>query len=660
MSSNYSDPSASNLVGLWDFEWCNELRDTGLADGVAQNGEVHGNASFSGGRLHLDGYCDYFETSGDDDPFDLSTGTISVQFTQDCHVGSSPDTIVNRGEYNDMASEGYFGIQVTKDGRVEVIHCPVGADSILRTDAGFFDEGDTLDVVYSWDEDTGATLKVVNESTGESVTVSSNVTGLTMDIGDNDDENFTFGAREYDDGCYDRFFDGSIDYVAIHNIDLNNPTPVLDGIVEGTDGADIIDANYEGDPEGDKIDNSDAILPGEAPQDDIVLAGAGNDTVYAGQGNDDVYGGDGADRLYGQAGDDLIYGGDGNDMIFGGQGDDVLRGGNGDDKIEASAGDDCVEGGAGDDDLWGGIGNDQIDGGSGNDTINAGAGADAVYAGSGDDTVQGGDGNDVIYGDSSKPGVDGGDVVRESFEWNLGTNANLPQSFTQDTGNAKVTFSTLKETGNSNTIVGTDAQNVSDIDTGGESIDHCSSLDNILNGEGNEADYRLGFDKAVSNVAFRINDVDGDGVVRVTAYDADGNKVHVDLTGGDRLTLLDTDGIAGADTADSDGGYLPDTSDEYSLLVEIPGPITRIEIEHEQNGSNNSGINITDVYFDVTSPDTGVDGNDTLLGGAGNDIVYGEGGDDEIDGGAGNDEIYGGVLGLSEAEMADLKAQGVI
>ena len=86
------------------------------------------------------------------------------------------------------------------------------------------------------------------------------------------------------------------------------PVRVLDGVVEGTSGSDLINAAYLGDPDGDRIDNNDAILPGEAPQDDIVRAFGGDDTVYAGLGNDDVYGGDGNDTVYGGAGNDLQIG----------------------------------------------------------------------------------------------------------------------------------------------------------------------------------------------------------------------------------------------------------------------------------------------------------------------------------------------------------------
>ncbi|WP_246003717.1 Hint domain-containing protein [Histidinibacterium lentulum] len=82
----------------------------------------------------------------------------------------------------------------------------------------------------------------------------------------------------------------------------------LDGTVQGTEGDDLIDLDYDGDPQGDRIDNADAILPGAAPDDDLVLAGAGDDTVFAGEGDDVVYGGAGNDTLSGEAGNDTLFG----------------------------------------------------------------------------------------------------------------------------------------------------------------------------------------------------------------------------------------------------------------------------------------------------------------------------------------------------------------
>jgi large repetitive protein len=50
------------------------------------------------------------------------------------------------------------------------------------------------------------------------------------------------------------------------------PTPVRDGTVEGTTGGDLIDTSYTGDPDGDFVDNDDAILPGDTGNDDLILA----------------------------------------------------------------------------------------------------------------------------------------------------------------------------------------------------------------------------------------------------------------------------------------------------------------------------------------------------------------------------------------------------
>lgn len=567
MANNFNDPYAANLVGLWDFLNGSETEDTGLDDGFAQNGHTQGGASISGDQLRTDGNGDLFDVNnntgfdgtstfpGNDAPFQLDTGTLVVEFTQDAHVGSSPDTIVNRGEYNDRASEGFFEVRVTKDGEVEVAHYSNGSESILSTEDGFFDEGDTVKVTYAWDDATGNTMIVENLTKGTQVTLESATTGLTMDITDNDDESWTFAAREVDDGQYSKFFNGSIDYVAIYDADVTKGSE-LDFIVEGTSAGELIDVAYTGDPEGDMIDNldNDAVPP---DNDDLV----------------DAYGGD--------------------------------------------------------------------------DTVRAGEGDDTVYAGSGDDSVEGEDGDDVIHGDANFV-----TTGREVFEWDrapdpngadpIDNNDNLGGGFTQDTGSVNVTFSVVDDDDDAATRFATDDQYVDGIDTGGGPADGNSSLESELNDDDEEVKYRLDFSDPVANVSFRINDIDGDGVVRVKAYDQNGDQIEISLTAGANLTLLDTDGVPGADTADSNGGYQADTSPNYSLLVEIPGPVARIEIEHGQDGDHNTGINVTDVYFDAGVLDDGPDGNDTLSGGEGDDSVYGEGGDDELRGNAGDDLLDGG------------------
>ncbi len=512
--SNFDPNSVTGLVGLWDFINGNSNADTGLDDGIAQNGHFHGNGSASGDRAHFDGNGDYFDVEGDDggpeeSVFDMARGTIEVQFTQDQHIGSSPDSIVNRGEYDDRGSEGYFNISVLQDGRIKVIHCNGdGDEEILTTQAGIVDPGDLINVKYTWDEDTGVTLVVENLTDGNNQTLTSNQTGLTMDIGDNDDEIFTFGAREEDDAEYDHYFDGSIDYVAVYESET-----APDGAVDGEAFGEVMELGYD---------------DSNAPTN---------------------------------------------------QGGDIIT-----------------------------------------------EDADLIYGNGGDDTIDGEGGDDTIYGDSGGSGS----TTREIFEWDEAPNFghdNDANGFTQDTGNANVTFSILYEDDDAETVYETTDQNTDDLDA---AANENASLESITNGDDGAAGYRWVSDTPLENVEFRINDIDGDGQVTVRAWDADGNPIEVVLSdAGTGLDLSDTDGVAGNDTAASnDDNYHNDDSPQHSVLVTIPGPVVRFEIYHEQLGNLNTGINVTDIAFDVTDFDPGVAGDDVITGGGGSDDMFGEDGDD--------------------------------
>ncbi|MDU8912956.1 Hint domain-containing protein [Aestuariicoccus sp. MJ-SS9] len=144
----------------------------------------------------------------------------------------------------------------------------------------------------------------------------------------------------------DAFGNGAIDLQA------TGTEPAPDYIVEGTSGADVIDASYGGDLEGDLIDNNDGnpLQPGTAGGDnDSVTAGAGNDYVASGAGDDTVLGEDGDDTLDGGVGADSLVGGAGNDSILVGQNDTAI-GGAGDDTftlvdlMEADSGSITIDG----------------------------------------------------------------------------------------------------------------------------------------------------------------------------------------------------------------------------------------------------------------------------------------------------------------------------
>ena len=96
--------------------------------------------------------------------------------------------------------------------------------------------------------------------------------------------------------------------------------PAPDDIVEGTAEANLINAAYTSDPEGDAIDSGDYAAGTDA---DSVVAGAGNDTVLGGTGDDTIDGGDGSDSVDAGAGNDSITVDQG-DSITGGDGDDTF------------------------------------------------------------------------------------------------------------------------------------------------------------------------------------------------------------------------------------------------------------------------------------------------------------------------------------------------
>jgi len=78
-----------------------------------------------------------------------------------------------------------------------------------------------------------------------------------------------------------------------------------DGIVSGTSGDDVIDPAYAGDPQGDRVDDTD----------NIIQAGAGSDDITGAGGSDALYGGADDDTFRGLTDGDTVYGGDGSDTI---------------------------------------------------------------------------------------------------------------------------------------------------------------------------------------------------------------------------------------------------------------------------------------------------------------------------------------------------------
>ncbi|MEX0281463.1 MAG: Hint domain-containing protein [Arenibacterium sp.] len=546
-SSNFDNPYGANVIGLWDFLKGSETLDTGLDDGFAQDGVKTGPGAFANGRYITESGKTRFDVEGNDVPFQLDSGTLITQFQQTGNPKSDPfTTVVSRGEVSGAENEGYFEVRVTSDGAVEVFHKDGTPESTLTSGDGFLDKNDHVRVTYSWDALTGNSVLIENLSDGTQFTASSDITGLSFDLTDAENASFTISASEIDEGVYGSNFSGKIDYVAV----LDAPVLLRDGIVEGSDNAELIDIDYDGDPQGDRIDNGDAILPGQGPDDDIVEALGGDDTILSGKGDD------------------------------------------------------------------------------------------TVFAGAGSDTVEGGTGNDILFGDSS---LSGKDPVSERsvFKWSdapgFADEADA-SGFTQNTGKVDVTFAIEGATTNSEVEYETARSNVSGIDNGTLGpVNPRSNLALESTSSPDTASITLDFSEPVTDISFRINDIDFTSSVTVYAIDDRENLVPVDLTEADNITLSDTDTVAGADTATSNGGGGAPSNGTYSTLVSIAGPVVQLTIVHNNIGASDSDVHITDVYFS-----TPVDADDVLDGGVGNDIIFGEIGEDIITGGAGNDLINGG------------------
>ncbi|SMX38034.1 Hint domain-containing protein [Octadecabacter ascidiaceicola] len=396
---------------------------------------------------------------------------------------------------------------------------------------------------------------------------------------------------------------GSLTFTNIENVVVSD----RDGTVSGTAGNDTINSGYVGDPDGDQVDDTDAILEGHEPNDDLIEAGAGDDTVMAGLGDDTVYGEAGNDLIIGQDGTDTIYGGSGDDIINGGVDADTIFGGDGDDRFvqEANFGNDVIEGGEGgtdNDEIWstqnvditvttsGDEAGTISDGTStatfteieaiqtegGNDTINLSGGSAGmtVDSGAGDDTITGGVGNDVI--DTGT----GDDLVHTN---------NGDNTITLGTGDDEIILGNGDETAYGGT--GQDIFHVDDT----------SGTNTVVGGEGND-----GFGDILNS--------------------NDPTPVNVTTSG-----------------------------DEAGTMTTGTTTVTFSEIEVIQTDSGNDTVDISNDSFGMTV--FAYDGDDTITGGSGDDLILAGDGDDELTGGEGDDTFYAGAgdddITFSEGDTAD-------
>lgn len=443
---------------------------------------------------------------------------------------------------------------------------------------------------------------------------------------------------------------------------------------------------------------NDTLLGGN--DGDIVYGGDNSDLLYGNDALDTLFGGAGTDTLYGDAGNDVLDGGTENDTLFGGIDDDRLEGGDGIDRLEGGSGRDTLVGGAGADSIFGGIGSDTADysasaaavnvnindaavesggdaagdtlagienliGSAGADTLTGNNAANIIYGGAGVDTITGNSGSDLIYGGDGNDVINAGpdtlaggaaSPVNEVFDWTaggFGDGDTLPGTLVRDTGTMDVTASFSN--GNASGYYVT----TEPIYSPEGFLDDNSSARLERPGAGPVTELSFSFQAGagsgmtneVSNVRFRISDVDTEGFidrVRIFAYDDLGNLVPVSITTatGEISIIGDT-----ATAIPGNGNTEPSLIDG-SILITIPGPVSQIVIQYDDAANAFQAIHVSDVHFttipatvDNIDDDTvlGGLGNDSIESGLGDDVLYGEEGSDTLLGEAGNDRLFGGI-----------------
>lgn len=453
--------------------------------------------------------------------------------------------------------------------------------------------------------------------------------------------------------------ESSEDDYSITVIDLND--------IDGTNGADLIDANF---------------LPdGTTAGDDLVYAKDGNDRVYGLDGNDILYGEGGNDTLYGGGDDDNLSGGDGDDTLDGGDGADIMDGGDGIDTVtyasatggvvialglngadgtgeENEAEGDIIRnveniiGSAHDDDLIGNELANDIKGGKGDDLIEGGAGADTLDGGDGFDwlSYEGSDkAVNVTLGIAGKAGkASGGDAQGDkfvNFEGLVGSDhADTLNGSAEDNwieggkGNDKI-----KGNAGHDLLYGDAGDDTLNGDDGDDFLEGGAGKDTINGGRGYDM---VSYSESLVGVKVALGD--GNRAATVSDGDAEGDKVTQveDILGSafaDELTGNKDDNviIGGAGADKLDGGLGNDTvsyvgapdvgNDGTGVVVDL----TKQDGVQAQGGDSDEAGDILQGFENII----GSDYDDTLTGDDGDNIIEGGAGADTIHGGDGNDTL---------------------
>jgi len=263
-------------------------------------------------------------------------------------------------------------------------------------------------------------------------------------------------------------------------------------------------------------------------------------------------------------------------------------------------------------------------------TLTGSGGSDTISGGFGDDRVGGGAGNDVLVGDGAVAGA----WHYETFSYNFGSSAGQAFDFGSDpserTGSGYVTD--FNESNLVNTVTGTTGDpsdfgviytSTLDVTTGGTYTFSTRSDDGstiqIFDSDGNALTF---LNQDGSTADFMNNDFHQAATTRSGQVTLDPGETYTiqvrywENAGGDVLSAT----VSGPDT----GGATEDLVSS-SMLGPPPGP-----------------------EYSTTGVPAGVEGDDTIVGGAGDDSILGNGG---------NDTLFGDTDGSGSGSTEPFEAQ---
>jgi hypothetical protein len=259
---------------------------------------------------------------------------------------------------------------------------------------------------------------------------------------------------------------------------------------------------------------------------------------------------------------------------------------------------------------------------AGDQTITSSTGDDSLTGGFGNDIINGQGGDDILHGDTGVPGS----WHYETYDYDFIRGAGQAFDIEDGTRTASGYVSDFNEGGLTNTIRGTTA---APDDFG---VIYTSTL-NVTTGG-----------------TYRLTTASDDGST-IQIFDSAGNPVSFNNQTGGTLDHLNNDFHQG--TTSRWGDAVLNSGETYTIQIRywenqggdaLSGTITGPDTTGTENLLTTDMIGVPPgPEYSVTGVPAGVEGNDSLDGGAGNDTISGDGGNDSIDGGTGNDSVDGGT-----------------